>query len=324
MVKSFIQFCHQLSVSYKFINFSHVCWYLEFLAGRQCSAGTIANHLSHLRTFYRLAALPDAALHHYRVHLALRTLSTTVRRPSKQKEAVTPVILKAAMAFLPATPLGLRVKMALLLMFMGFLRQSSVTSVTATAFDPSRHITMSDVWTSPRGLHVRLKWSKTLQKSSDAKTLLLPPTQDPELCPVLTHQRLLSDVTLPSPASPYLAFQDGNPITTQTIARLWTTALSNTGYDPARLSLHSFRKGGASFTYNQCRADLNDVMQQGTWRSMAVIYCPPGRCIQLRPHSFTEHMNLTVWPGTKFYLIVLFIYSGRLPQFGAAPTCNCY
>ena len=167
--------------------------------------------------------------------------------------------------------------MGLLLMFMGFLRQSSLTSTTSRAFDPTRHITAGDVWTSTKGLHVRLKWTKTLQKASDATSLLLPPTTDPALCPVRTHNLLKAADVHRSSSAPYLAFKDGNPITTRTIARVWARALKEAGYEPSSFSLHSLRKGGASYTYNDCRADLNDVMHQGTWRSMAVrgYICPP-------------------------------------------------
>ena len=171
---------------------------------------------------------------------------------------------------LPTIFIARPVKMAILLMFMGFLRQSSVTAQTVRAFDMTRHITTADVSVSPKGLHVKLKWSKTIQKASDAKSIIMPRTNDPELCPVRAHSAWMAVKPDTTPASPYLTFQDGNPLTTRAIARSWGEAVKAAGYDPKLISLHSLRRGGASFTYNDCRADLNDVMHQGTWRSMAV------------------------------------------------------
>ena len=53
-------------------------------------------------------------------------------------------------------------------------------------------------------------------------------------------------------------------------ARQWTELVKQAGLTPASYFLHSLRRGAAEFTYNKAKADLNDVMTQGTWRSLAV------------------------------------------------------
>ena len=227
--------------------------------------------MSHLRTYYRLAGLRDAPLHHYRVSLALKAVSTTIRHNPDTKLPVTPAILKQVISHLPPGPLFLPVKLALLIMYMGFLRQSSVAPPTVKAFDSTRHLTWADITDTPKGLSLTLKWSKTIQKSQDAKRLLLPPTQDNTLCPVRTFRQLKASIGAPRlPSSPLLTFEDKRPITVRVVARIWTQAIKDAGLSPTAYSLHSLRRGGASYTYNDAKATLNDVMHQGTWRSAAV------------------------------------------------------
>ena len=270
VIDLFIKFCNRLRLSYKRITYAHVCWYIEYLAKNDYSPGTISNHVSHLRTFYKLAALPEGPLHHYRVGLALRAVAVNIRHVPSPKDSVNPATLKAVLSCLQPGPNYLQVKLAILLMYMGFFRQSSLTSATVATFDPTRHLTSQDVWVTEKGLHVRLKWTKTIQRSCDAKVILMPPTQDQNLCPVRAHTQHSTASPAPSPHAPYLAFQDGRPLTTRFLARAWTQAVRDAGFSPSRLSLHSLRRGGASYTYNDAKADLNDVMVQGTWRSMAV------------------------------------------------------
>ena len=246
-VKSFINFCSSVNVSYKRVNYSHVCWYVELLANRKYTPGTISNHISHLRTFYKMADLPVAPFHHYRVCLALRAVATTIRRAPIKKAPVTADILKTVVASLPEHQHTLQVKMAVILMFQGFLRQSSVAPTTVANCDPTRHLVNADLSLSPKGLHIRLKWTKTIQKSVDAKALLLPPTADHNLCPVKTHKQILASTASLQPQAPYLAFKDGNPITTRAISKMWVEALAQAGLSPSLYSLHSLRKGGASY-----------------------------------------------------------------------------
>ena len=198
-------------------------------------------------------------------------MALNIRHAPLSKNPVTPHILRAALRHLPPKPSPIAVKQAILMMYIGFFRQSSLSPNTVASFDPTRHITCADVWPFQQGLHVRLKWTKTIQRSRDAKVILLPPITDQTLCPVKDHA-IYEAARPPStgPDAPYIAFGDGNPLTTRALARAWAHAVEKAGFSPSKISLHSLRRGGASFAYNVHRADLNDVMTQGTWRSMAV------------------------------------------------------
>ena len=269
-VRLFIAFCGRISVPYKRPSFIHPCWYIEYLARHHYSPGAISNHISHLRTYYRLAGLDPAPFHHFRVSLALRAVAMNIRRPQAEKLPVTPKVLRAVLTRIRQGPDHLPLTLGILIMFLGFLRQSSVVPGSVGAFDPSRHLTWADATATPTGLVIKIKWSKTIQKAADQKSILLPQTNDRSLCPVRAFKAYASTIQRPHHDAPLLTFRDGNTLTTRYIARRWSTALKEAGLPVTAYSLHSLRKGGASFAYNDGNAKLNDVMAQGTWRSDAV------------------------------------------------------
>ena len=270
-VRLFLTFCNRIATNYKAIQYYHVCWYLEYLAGQGLAPASISNAVSHLRTYYLLAGLDTTPLHHFRVGLALRALSTTIRHVPVLRGPVSPDLLKSVIAAINEAQSPQAMRLALILMFVGFLRQSSVAPQSVSAYDSTRHLSASDLTLTPAGLRVAIKWTKTLQTSADATSILLPPTEDPLLCPVRAYCSYRD--AFPSHQqqdAPLLRHSDGNALTVPFIRRQWNLLLKRVGASPATHSLHSLRKGGATYTYNVARADLNDVMTHGTWRSQAV------------------------------------------------------
>ena len=215
----YLAFCKRIHIKYTRVSYCHICWFVEYLASRGYSPGSIHNNIAHIRTFYKLAGVKDAPLYHYRVTLALRAVSTTIRRKSVAKLPVTPMALKAVLVIVRTHQDPLPLILAILLMFLGFLRQSSVSPPTARAFDPTRHLTQEDATLTQQGLIIKLKWSKTIQKSCDLKTLLLPATKDRNTCPVRAYKAYMKSRPGAHPQDPLLTFEDGNPLTTRYIAR---------------------------------------------------------------------------------------------------------
>ena len=177
VVKLFLAFIKRVGVSYERIGFLHICWYIDYIASHSYSPSAIANHVFHLRTFYKLSALPDVALHHYRVHLALRAVSISIGHTLDPKHAVSPHILCSTVACLRDQPHADPLVLGVLLRIMGFMHQSSIVSASVSTLDPTRHLTRHDPTLTPSGLVIHLKWTKTIQKSADLKTLMLPYTR---------------------------------------------------------------------------------------------------------------------------------------------------
>ena len=268
-VRLLFAFCEQARLHYKKLSYCHACWFIEYMARAKYTPGSISNVVSHIRTFYKLAGLKDEHWHHYRVGLAMRAVAISIRHVPNPKDPVSPEILRAALGKISVAKAPLETRLAVLLMFIGFLRQSSIAPNTVAQFDPTRHLTPEDLTPSARGLIVKVKWTKTIQRAADAKSLLLPTTADAALCPLRAYKAYIQ-ARAPPPAGPLLILEDGNPVTTRFIARQWALMLDAAALDRKKYSLHSLRRGAAGYTYNNQRADLNDVMVQGTWRSMAV------------------------------------------------------
>ena len=110
---------------------------MEYLARYHYTPGAIANNIAHLHTFHRLAELPLAPLHHYRLQLALRAVAMNLRPQKVDRLPVTPAILKKVISHIRSHPDSPPIILGILLMFLGFLRQSSVAPSTVRGFDAS-------------------------------------------------------------------------------------------------------------------------------------------------------------------------------------------
>ena len=137
-VHLYLSFCRRCNIHYTRVNYSHICWYIEYLARHYTSPASISNAISHKRTFYLMSSLSTRTLYHNRVRLALRAVAITIRHAPKSSPAVTPDVLRAALVALKPGPGADALHMALLLMFMGFMRQSSVAPPSVSAFDHCR------------------------------------------------------------------------------------------------------------------------------------------------------------------------------------------
>ena len=133
---------------------------MEHLARGGKYPATISNIISHLGTFYLLLGLSTCALNHTRVGLALRAIAISIRHVPDPKQPVTPALLKAALAHIEVVDSPRQVKFALLLMYMGFMWQSSVAPSSLAKFDPTRHLVVADIVTTTDGLTVKLKWQR--------------------------------------------------------------------------------------------------------------------------------------------------------------------
>ena len=221
VVRGFLKFCKLAKTSHKRLGYFHICWYIEHLVEEGLTSGTISNHISHLRTFYKLSGIPDAPLYHYRVSRALRAVAMAVRKPSMSKLDVPPHILRKALACNIGRSEQEATTLAFIIMYVGFLRQSSIAPPTKQQYDPTRHPTRQDIRRVGHDLSLNVKWTKTLQRAGDAQTIRLSATKDPALCPVKALARYELVRPNPAPAEPLLTYTDGNPITTGLLARRW-------------------------------------------------------------------------------------------------------
>ena len=128
-VRLFMAFCLITNIVYTRITYQHVCCYVEYLARSYKSPASVSNAISHLRTFYLLAGLSTQALHHFRVNMALRAVAITMRHVLDPPQPVTPAVLKAILAYLPALQTPEATRLAVLLIWASSTRVQCPSSI---------------------------------------------------------------------------------------------------------------------------------------------------------------------------------------------------
>ena len=249
---------------------SHICTYIEFLAARRRCPKSVRNEISSIRTYLRMAGFSTTDVDSLQVQNALRALDLQVRHIPDQKDPASPKIVSQVVAVLMGKPNGPMLAYSVVLMFQGFLRQSNLLPRLVGEYDHTRQLAVQDVTVLSDHLSIKITWSKTAQRYGDARTMELYAITSSPLCP--RHLHIVSQLTTPprSGKSPLIRFKDGNPITVSHFNRQWREALLTIGLDPNKLSLHSLRRGGASYAYYEHDAPLLEVKRHGAWASDAV------------------------------------------------------
>ena len=292
VIKEYVLFSCKAAFPYDSPAPHQVCWYLEHLAHKGLVHTTIANHLSALRTYFAMAALDRSPLHSSVVNQAMRGLALNLRHTPDPARAVTPDVLTRAMAHLATLQYPHHVRLAVVWMFMAFLRQSNIVPRTTGTFDPTRHLTRDDIAVAQDSLIVSLKWSKTSQKSHTPTTVTVWALPGSPICPVTAYNTLLAHAPTRWAGQPLLQFKDGNSMTSPYIARNWLTLLKAANIPSHKLTLHGLRRGGATYAYHDGDATLEDVMAHGQWASSAVrAYLTPSATRRTSVHRALAHLR---------------------------------
>ena len=154
--------------------------------------------------------------------------------------------------------------------FYGFLRMSNIAPHSASKFDQNRHFLRKDVIFAPPGMHMLIKWTKTLQDHKSHHWIQLPQVKNLFLCPVRAIKALLESRPLP-PSAPLFAnnfFPHGQVIDTH-IRDALKKVLTHRNIPHTGHGFHTFRRSGATLAYDN-NIQLQDIMAHGLWRSSAV------------------------------------------------------
>ena len=279
--KLFAQF---MGFNYKRPKPLDICAYIEYMVEKTFSPGTIRNNISHIKTYMRLRSRSTKSLRSLKVAIALRAVDIHIRHVPQQRPPVTPEVLRGVIRVIRQRTNGPMMCLDLILMYEGFLRQSNVLPPSVKKFDPTRHMTVADVQCNDTHLVVKIKWSKTHQTLGDSQVVNLYKIPGSLLCPVAAFVSAYQHQKGHTSTSPLIAFRDGNPITLGYMKRHFESALSVMDIPPTEFSLHSLRRGGASYTYYK-GADMHDVMRHGGWRSESV------RAYLRPPPNFTDTVH---------------------------------
>lgn len=159
-----------------------VCAYLEYLAHSTPSPRTIANHISHLRTYFRKAGVSTEQLDAWRVKWAMNALNRDKTYIPRIKTAFPAPLLQQMITLLPEQGDGIMVKAAVLLMYHAALRQSEVVAQSPRAYNPRYNLSRGDVQIIGDTLRVNITHAKNQQTVYQTKTLTLASSPNPMVC----------------------------------------------------------------------------------------------------------------------------------------------
>ena len=163
------------------------------------------------------------------------------------------------------------IKAIILVGFYGFLRLSNLAPHSRTSFDPSRHLTGSDLFFTQDYVKILLKWSKTLQTRDKAHVITLPRLKDNLICPRNALKCLFKLYQMSSATSLFqIHTSSGWVPLIDSIVRKSLSALNVAlGLNPHHFTFHSLRRSGATFAF-KAHVPIQDIKRHGTWSSECV------------------------------------------------------
>ena len=157
---------------------------------------------------------------------------------------VTPTDLFLICHYLDQAPTGGVLKAAISIGFFAFLRKSNLLSPSATMWRGPHTLLRRDVVSTPQGLYITLRSSKTIKPGMHPVALMLPRIPGSTVCPAQAWDNYialqpLSD-TQPAFMTPY-----GQPLTPDVMVGAIQAALLASNCPNALLmTAHSLRRGG--------------------------------------------------------------------------------
>ena len=269
--RAFISYCVFYNIHLQELREIHLLGFLEFLAHSGLSHFTISNYLAGLKAMFHRFSLPLALLNSKNVSLMLQSFSKSLKYCPKPKGVFNIQQLLAIVQLTSKFSHPRIFKAIFLLAFHGFFRLSNLVPVSAASFDPIRHLSSSDLIWAPPGVHILLKWSKTIQTVSQYKTIPLAQIQNSPLCPISALQEMLSYYVVPKNA-PLFSYKTSTSLVVITQSQVRSTLaaiLTHLNLPSKHYGFHTFRRSAASLAF-QLNVPIQNIKSHGTWVSDAV------------------------------------------------------
>ena len=266
MISTYVAFCLHFNLRDLEPDTETVCLYIQFLARTFASPQSIKNYISAVNLYHHMALKAPPA-RTFAVSIMLRAINMTLRHIPTKKLPITSELLQNICDICDKqSPYGITLKAAFLLLFFSFLRQSNLGPKSSKKFDHTRHLAVADLFFSPPGYVLFVKWTKTIQHG---RYVLLPvPQLSHRHCPVKAIKKMLNQKPKNfTKQSPLFTMPNSNvPMTTCYLTEAFKIIMQALGAPPTAYSLHSFRRGGASEAY-QAGVDYAQIKSHGIWQS---------------------------------------------------------
>ena len=255
-----------------------MCLYVAFLS-HSLKYNSIINYVSAVRFMHTFLGYNATWENSFSVKATLKGYKRILGAPTEQKLPVTVDMLKDIISRCdPVNDSGYIA--CILIGFFGMLRKANLCPKSINCFDPQFNLARQDIELTDYGALLNIRGSKVIQFQQ--KVLQIPLVEHPtrsSICPVRAMKNHMRRVPA-SPTSPAFQLHSGDPITHHKIREFFKRKLIECGVDYKNISLHSLRRGGASFCHSR-GAPLEMIQSMGDWASLAVL-CYLTRPLDLR------------------------------------------
>ena len=268
----FLAFCCFIKINLQQITPLVVMSFLEFLVENNSSHSLIANYVSAIKANMALYGLSVYAFQDPRITYFQRALSIHKPFSPVVKKIIDIPRLTLIVQICDTMWMGQIFKALYLTAFFSFLRISNLVPHSIKVFSPIEQMARADVFFAPPGIHLLVKWSKTMQTRDTIRLLKIPALGTSPLCPVQAIKNLLL-ITPGTKNSPL--FQVKNecaqwvPLTDTRVRHNFLQILSRLGLQHTGMFLHTFRRSGATLAFNS-NVSFQNIQSHGTWTSDCV------------------------------------------------------
>ena len=182
--------------------------------------------------------------------------------------ALTPQDLVRVCQYLTGVHEAVPIKAALCVGFFSFLRASNLLSPTATLWLGPHTLTRGDITSTPSGLTVVIRSSKTIHLGTKPAVLSLPRIPNSPACPAGAWDSYTS--LIPGhPLSPAFMLKDGRSVTPTHLTDVVRLALITLKVPYGHsFSGHSLRRGGSQAA-SAAGTEKQDIAKHGTWSKVS-------------------------------------------------------
>ena len=270
-LNSYQKFCDRYMLDYFPCDNRQLCRFGQHLSSTFESPEAVGNYLSGIRTILALLGLEIPDVKERQMQMFITGLKRVMNHIVKQAEPITPqLLLKLSKVVNYRDKIEVIAWTAVLVGFYMFLRKSNLVPEAMDKFDSIQQFCRADV--SLLGLQLammfEIRWTKTLQFRQKILRFPVLPANNKAICPVFWVHKMIQDN--PGSAQDPL-FLIKTPTDTLSLSanqliyrlRKW---LKLVGEDDMAFSLHSLRRGGATFAY-QSYLEAEMIKMLGGWAS---------------------------------------------------------
>ena len=273
-IATYQRFCILFGFNYFPADKLQICQYAIFLSYFLECQETVVSYVAIVRRLHEMAGFECPGAHEVVFHMVQSGLKRKLAKATKQAKPLTPELLKVIHQQVNFDePLETVAYVALLVGFYLFLRKSNMVPEAMTGkngFNGDHQFRRSDIRLSDKAVLMDIRWSKTLQYKQKVLKVPLLPADNQNICPVYWMNRMVEWIHASSESSTFsVPTKNGlRPLSAPQLNKCMKKWLKAGGEDPEGYSLHSLRRGGATWAA-ECNIEERALKLLGNWASEA-------------------------------------------------------